>query len=130
MALNVLIVDDSAVMRSMVLKVLKMSGVPLGEVREASNGQEGLETLAEYWIDLVILDINMPVMTGDEMISRVRAIPEYIDLPMIVVSTEGSQTRIEQIIEQGVKFIHKPFSPELIRQAIQELTGVGNEQGS
>jgi two-component system chemotaxis response regulator CheY len=128
MALNVLIVDDSAVMRSMVLKVLKMSGVPLGEVREASNGQEGLEALGEHWIDLVIVDINMPVMTGEEMIDRMRRIPEYLDLPVIVVSSEGSQTRIEKLLEKGVKFIHKPFAPEAIGTAITELTGVGSEQ--
>jgi len=130
MALNVLIVDDSAVMRSMVLKALKMSAVPLGEIREASNGQEGLEALSEYWIDLVIVGINMPVMTGEEMIERVRAVPEYIDLPVIVVSTEGSHTRIEKLVEQGVKFIHKPFSPELIGAAVRDLTGVCNEQAS
>jgi two-component system chemotaxis response regulator CheY len=128
MALNVLVVDDSAVMRSMVLKVLKMSGVPLGDIREATNGQEGLEALDEYWIDLVIVDINMPVMTGEEMIDRVRSMPEYIDLPIIVVSTEGSQTRIEKLVEQGVKFVHKPFSPETIREAIKDLTGVCHEQ--
>jgi len=128
MALNVLIVDDSAVMRSMVLKVLKMSGVPLGDIREAANGQEGLEALGEHWIDLVIVDINMPVMTGEEMIDRMRRIPEFFDLPVIVVSTEGSQTRIEKLVEKGVKFIHKPFAPETIRTAITELTGVGNEQ--
>src|SRR5512136_802447 len=109
MALNVLIVDDSAVMRSMVLKVLKMSGVPLGEIHQAGNGQEGLEALGEHWIDLVIVDINIPVMTGEEMIDRMRAIPEFVDLPVIVVSTEGSQTRIEKLVEKGVKFIHKPF---------------------
>jgi two-component system chemotaxis response regulator CheY len=128
MALNVLIVDDSAVMRSMILKVLKMSGVPLGEVREAANGQEGLETLGEHWIDLVIVDINMPVMTGEEMLDHLRRIPEYLDLPVIVVSIEGSQTRIEKLIEKGVKFIHKPFAPEALRTAIRELTGVCNEQ--
>jgi len=128
MALNVLVVDDSAVMRSMVIKVLKMSGVPLGELREAANGQEGLEVLGEHWIDLVIVDINMPVMTGEEMVDRIRSIPEYLDLPVIVVSTEGSQTRIEKLIEKGVKFIHKPFAPETIREAIKDLTGVCNGQ--
>lgn len=130
MALNVLIVDDSAVMRSMILKALKMSGVALGEIREASNGREGLEALGEYWIDLVVVDINMPVMTGEEMIDRVRAIPEYKDLPVIVVSAEGSQTRIAKLVERGVKLIHKPFSPELIKEAIRDLTGACNEQAS
>jgi len=60
MALNVLIVDDSVVMRTMVLKVLRMSGVPLGEVHQAANGQEGLAALDGNWIDLVLADINMP----------------------------------------------------------------------
>ena len=68
MSLNVLVVDDSAVMRAMIIKTLRLSGLPLGEVHEAANGQEGLGTLDEHWIDLVLVDINMPVMNGEEMI--------------------------------------------------------------
>jgi len=64
--------------------------VGLGETYEAANGQEGLEKLGRHWIDLVLVDINMPVMNGEEMIAKVRENPTWSDLPIIVVSTEGS----------------------------------------
>ena len=124
MSLNVLVVDDSAVMRAMIIKTLKMTGIDLGEVVQAANGQEGLAALGERWIDLVLADINMPVMNGEEMIERMRADPETADTPVIVVSTEGSQTRVERIEEKVAKFIHKPFSPETIRAIIDGITGI------
>ena len=124
MALNVLIVDDSAVMRTMVLKVLKMSGVPLGEVYEAGDGKQGLDVLDRNWVDLVIVDINMPVMTGVEMIDRIRANPSLADLPIVVVSTEGSENRIGRLAEQGVTFVHKPFTPEILKDAVTKLVEV------
>jgi len=128
MALNVLIVDDSVVMRSMVLKVLRMSGVPLGEVYQAANGQEGLTALDGNWIDLVLADINMPVMNGEEMIEKMRSNPETSEMPVVVISSEGSQTRIERLEEEGAKFVHKPFTPETIRDVIENLIGVTHEQ--
>ncbi len=125
MALNVLIVDDSGVMRAMILKTMKMAGLPLGEVYQAGNGQEGLGALGENWIDLVIVDINMPVMNGEEMIDAMRANPEYEKTPIVVISTEGSETRIERLRQKGTRFIHKPFTPETIRDTILEITGIG-----
>ena len=124
MALNVLIVDDSGVMRAMILKTLRMTGLPLGEIFQAGNGQEGLEALNANWIDLVIADINMPVMNGEEMIDRMKERHETQDIPTVVVSTEGSETRIERLQGKGVRFVHKPFSPEIIRDTIVEITGV------
>ncbi len=125
MALNVLIVDDSKVMRSMVLKTMKMAQVPLGEVVQAGNGQEGLDALGEHWIDLVLVDINMPVMNGEEMIRRMRAAQETADIPVVVISTEGSETRIARLRKMGAAFVHKPFTPEEIRDTIYRLTGMG-----
>lgn len=125
MALNVLIVDDSATMRAMVIKTLQMSGAPLGKVLQASDGQAGLDVLASEPVDVVLVDINMPVMNGMEMIERMRATPALAALPVIVVSTESSQTRIDQVQSKGVAFIHKPFTPERVWQVIQEVTGVG-----
>lgn len=124
MALNVLIVDDSGVMRAMILKTLRMTGLPLGEIFQAGNGQEGLEALNANWVDLVIADINMPVMNGEEMIDRMKEQNETRDIPTVVVSTEGSETRIERLQGKGVQFVHKPFSPETIRDTIVEITGV------
>jgi len=125
MAINILIVDDSAVMRAMILKTMRMAGLPLGETYQAANGQEGLDVLNQHWIDLVIADINMPVMNGEEMIDRMQENPDMKEIPIIVVSTEGSKTRIERLQHKGVRFIHKPFSPEIIRDTVRDITGVG-----
>jgi two-component system chemotaxis response regulator CheY len=129
MGINILIVDDSSVMRSMVLKTLRMSGISLGDVYGASNGVEGLEILSRQWTDLVILDINMPVMNGEEMMIRMRENPETRDIPVIVISTEGSKTRIEGLVKMGAAFIHKPFTPEIIRDAVNQSLQTGVRHG-
>ena len=128
MSLNVLVVDDSAVMRAMICKTLKICGVPVGEIHQASNGKEGLEKLKENWLDLALVDINMPVMNGEEMIKRIRTDPQTAELPIIVVSTEGSETRIERLEQQGARFIHKPFAPETLAQTLKQLTGIDTDE--
>ena len=127
MSLNILVVDDSAVVRSMILKMLKMADVPIGEVYQAANGQEGLDVIENNWVDLVFADINMPIMNGEEMIEHIRENPENHDLPIIVVSTEGSQTRIERLQRHGARFVHKPFTAEAFAEVIKEMTGVCHE---
>jgi len=124
MSLNVLIIDDSAVMRSIVRRALTMSGVPVDQVREAANGQEGLQVLDGFVADLAFVDINMPVMNGEEFIDRVRQQPERDGLALVVVSTESSESRIESLEARGVHFLHKPFSPERLRDAVLQITGV------
>ena len=124
MAFNVLVVDDSAVMRAMIARVVRMSGVPLDALHEAGDGAEGLRQLREHWIDLVLLDVNMPVMNGEEMLRHLRADPETAHLPVIVVSTESSETRVHALEQLGVAFLHKPFAPEDLRAIILRVTGV------
>lgn len=124
MAFNVLVVDDSAVMRQMVVRTLRMSGVPLGTVFEAGNGEAGLFVLQDEWVDLLLLDINMPVMNGEEMLRRVRANPDTEQLPVIVVSTEGSEARLQALQELGASIVRKPFAPETLRDTILRVTGV------
>jgi two-component system chemotaxis response regulator CheY len=125
MGINILIVDDSSVMRAMILKTLRMSGLSLGDVYEASNGVEGLEILNMRWMDLVILDINMPVMNGEDMMIRMKANSELSDIPVIVISTEGSKTRIDGLTKMGAIFIRKPFTPEIVRDAVNQSLGAG-----
>jgi two-component system chemotaxis response regulator CheY len=123
MSLNVLIVDDSAVMRSMVLRTLQMTDLPLGDVYEAGDGQEGLAMLGDRRIDLAIVDINMPVMDGEEMIQRARENADTAGIPIMIISTEGSQTRISRLIQSGVRFVQKPFTPEILCDVVAELAG-------
>ena len=123
MAVDVLIVDDSATMRAIVAKTLKMTELPLGEIHNAANGREGLEELAEHDVDIVLVDINMPEMNGMEMLDQMRSTPEFAEIPVLVVSTEGSQTRIEELGRKGARFIQKPFTPETLKQAVEGLIG-------
>lgn len=124
MSLNVLVVDDSAVMRRMIRRTLELSGIPLGEVYEAGNGEGGLELLKVHWVDLVLLDLNMPVMDGEAMLSRLRADESLRGVKVVVISTEGSETRIQQLQPHIDGYIHKPFTPEALGAAIRTLTGV------
>lgn len=127
MAFNVLVVDDSAVMRSMVIKTLRLSGVPVGDVYQAANGEEGLDRLREHWVDLVLLDLNMPQMNGEELLAEIRSHPDTASVAVIVVSTEGSEARIRRVKELGAEFVHKPFRPEELRAIIRALTGVSDD---
>lgn len=127
MALNILVVDDSSVMRSIIIKTLKMTDLPLGDIWEAQNGEEGLRLLHEKWIDLALVDIHMPVMDGEEMIRHLRENPQYENLPVIVVSSESDPTKIEMMLRQGATFIHKPFKPETLREVVIDMTGVSYE---
>jgi two-component system, chemotaxis family, chemotaxis protein CheY len=128
MALNILVVDDSSVMRAIIIKTLRLSQLPLGEVHEATNGQEALKVLEGHWIDLALVDINMPVMNGEEMMNRLRENPATADLPVIIVSTEGSETRKEGLRQKGAGFVHKPFTPEALRDAVLRTLGGLDEQ--
>jgi two-component system chemotaxis response regulator CheY len=123
-SLNILVVDDSAVMRAMIIRTLRLSGVPVGELVEAGNGLEAVERVADHWVDLMLLDINMPVMDGQAVIERMRADPLTESLPIIVVSTERSETRVAALRALGVEFVHKPFTPEQLRDTIIRITGV------
>jgi two-component system chemotaxis response regulator CheY len=129
MSLNVLVVDDSSVMRSIITKTLRISGLPIGDVYQASNGLEGLDVLKNNWIDVALIDINMPEMNGIEMIDAIRRDEETASLPILVVSTESSETQIEALRRKGVEFIHKPFAPEILREAVSRITGVSNDDG-
>jgi len=130
MAFNVLVVDDSSVMRAMIIRTLRLSGLSMGEIHEAANGQEGLQVLEHHWIDLALVDMNMPVMNGEEMLDRVRQNPETADLRVVIISTEGSDTRIDILRRKGVGFVHKPFTPEILRETILGITGGSDEQQS
>jgi two-component system, chemotaxis family, chemotaxis protein CheY len=129
MAYNILIVDDSRTIRSVIKKTLHIAEVPVGEVFEAANGQEGLQMLKENWVDLVFADINMPVMNGIEMIEKMDSDDILQKTPVIIVSTEGSRTRIEELFKKGVRaYIRKPITPEMLRNVVHDVMGDTNAQ--
>ncbi len=124
MAFNILIIDDSKIIRSVIKKTLEISGIPVGEVLEASNGLEGLTVMRENWVDLVFADLNMPVMNGLEMLDIMAQEKLLQKTPVLICSTEGSKTRIEELFKKGVRaFIRKPITPEVLRNVVKEVMG-------
>jgi two-component system chemotaxis response regulator CheY len=124
LAYNVLLVDDSATVRAVMTKTLKLAQIDLGELFTAANGKEALVVLKEKWIDLVITDLNMPEMTGAELVDAITADPTLKSIPVVVVTTEGSVTRIEDLKQKGVRgYVRKPFTPEQIREMIIKVMG-------
>jgi len=122
--LNILIVDDSATMRSIVARVLRLAAVPVENLYFAENGERGLEILKACPVDLVMVDINMPVMDGCEMLERMKADTGLSDIPAIVVSTEGSESRISKLKSLGISaFVRKPFDRDALAGTINKLLG-------
>jgi len=96
MAFNVLIVDDSSTMRSVIKKIIKVSGFDVGTFLEAGDGVEALEVLQQDWVDLVLSDINMPNMNGLELIGKMGEDDMLKSIPVVMVTTEGSGEKIEK----------------------------------
>lgn len=124
MAYNILVVDDSETMRAVIAKTLGLSGLPVGNLYQAADGKQGIETLRREWIDLVLADINMPVLNGVGMVAEMNGDPALAGIPVIIVSTEGSATRLQELKERGVKaFLRKPFPPEELKKAVETVLG-------
>lgn len=123
MKLNVLIVDDSPIMRRMIKKTIGLSGLDIANIHEAGNGQEALDQLDKHPVNILFIDINMPVMDGLELLERVRHDPKRKSLPVFIISTESNEKRIEYIKSQNAEFLHKPFTPEDLKRKILDLAG-------
>ncbi len=120
MGLKVLLIDDSALMRKMILKALRQAPVSVGETLEASNGQEGLDALRAHSPDLVLCDWNMPVMDGLEFVRQARA---TCATPIVMLTTEGAGDKKAEAFKAGATgYVTKPFTPEKLGDAIDEAT--------
>jgi two-component system, chemotaxis family, chemotaxis protein CheY len=121
-SLNVLIVDDSATMRAMIKRAVQLSGADVASIHEAGNGREALATLETQPIDAVFTDLNMPVMSGTELLREMRA-RDWSHILRVIVSTDGSAARKMEVRDLDVRlYIDKPFAPEVIRDVLSELS--------
>lgn len=127
MAYNILIVDDSATIRAVIKRTIGMAGVPTKQLFEAANGKLALEVLKNNPIDIVFADLNMPEMGGVELTAQIRASAAWNKMPIVIVSSESMEKRIEALQAQGINgYIHKPFAPEQIRNVIEQVLKVPN----
>jgi len=117
--MRILTVDDSKTMLAMLEHTLVRAGY---EVVQAENGAEGLARLADQPVDLVITDVNMPVMDGIEFIRQVRASGANAGLPILILSTESSpEKRQLGKAAGGTGWIVKPFDPDKLVSVIQRV---------
>lgn len=125
MSCNVLIVDDSTILRTAIRKVVRLAGVEDDRIHDAGNGREALEVLETVWIDLVLLDMNMPVMDGEQFATELRKNPDLADVAIVVVSTEANRDRLQRMRDLGViDILRKPFEPEDLHRLIPKVLGV------
>jgi len=121
-AINALIVDDSSVMRKIVERLLRQAGLELSRVYEAGNGVEALGVLKESKVDLILCDINMPVMNGLEFIEQLPEVENGKGVPVVMITTEGSESHVVQALSCGAKgYIRKPFTPEQVKENVLTL---------
>jgi two-component system chemotaxis response regulator CheY len=122
MALNVLIVDDSAAIRKILQRILRQTDIQIGEILEAGNGQEALQLLADTQVGLVLSDINMPKMDGLQLLSVLKAKAEWKKVPFVMITTEGSQNKVLEAVSLGAAgYVRKPFTAEQIKEKLAGL---------
>jgi two-component system chemotaxis response regulator CheY len=119
---RILIVDDSPLLRATARRAVLHAGVPAAGVREARDGREALEQLAREPVDIVLLDINMPVMDGYQFVEEKAKNPAWAGVKVALVTTEGNRKRLERMTELGVvHYLRKPFEPEDLRELVATL---------
>lgn len=112
---RILIVDDSAMMRMIVRKSLEMAKVKAREVVEAKNGNDALKQLELQPFDIMFCDLNMPELTGDELLERLMMTGHVPIPPVVIVSSEASTERVDRLnCDRVIGVLRKPFSPEKI----------------
>jgi two-component system chemotaxis response regulator CheY len=106
----------------MVCKAVGMSGLDVGEILEAGNGKEALEVVRKTWVDIVLADINMPVMSGVEMVAEMAKSDFLATTPVVIISSEKGKERRDTMQSMGVSaYLPKPFRPEQIKQVVSGL---------
>lgn len=120
--IQVLIVDDSSVMRKIVERSLRQAGLESLVVFEAGSGVEGLEVLKTRKLDLILSDINMPSMDGLEFVRQLRIRQIAVGVPVVMITTESSEEHVKQAIEAGASgYIRKPFTADQVKQRVVPL---------
>jgi two-component system, chemotaxis family, chemotaxis protein CheY len=125
MSFRVLIVDDSPSMRAFIKRVMTLSGLEVSAHLEAGDGQEAIELLNREWVDVILTDINMPRMNGEEFVRKLSESGLLKTVPVVVVSTDATDARREHLTALGARgYLTKPFLPEALREEIERVTGV------
>jgi two-component system chemotaxis response regulator CheY len=120
MALDILIVDDSSAIRKILVRVLSQTNLSVGKIHEASDGVEAIRMLETNDVGLIMSDVNMPNMDGLQLLGNIRANQAWKHIPVIMITTEGSQAKVLEAVQLGATgYVRKPFTPEEIKVKIE-----------
>lgn len=120
--IRALVVDDSAVMRKIVERSLRQAGLESLVIFEAASGMEGLDVLRSNQVDIILSDINMPVMDGLEFVRQLRGQKLGNGVPVVMITTESSEDHVRQAIEAGATgYIRKPFTADQMKRRVLSL---------
>jgi two-component system chemotaxis response regulator CheY len=116
---NVLVVDDSAAIRKILQRVLRQTGMSIRAIHEAGDGQEALELLKSQSVDLVLTDINMPKMDGIQFLAAIKSAPQWRNIPVVMITTEGGETKVAEAVKLGAAgYVRKPFTADQIKEKL------------
>jgi len=121
-ALDILIVDNSAAIRKILQRVLRQAEISVGSVYEAGDGVAALEILEAHPVGLVLSDINLPNMDGLELLGHIKANENWRKVPVIMITTEGGVGKVKEAVELGAAgYVRKPFTAEQIKEKLMAI---------
>jgi two-component system chemotaxis response regulator CheY len=122
MELDVLVVDDSAAIRKILQRVLRQTGMAIGAIHEAGDGEEALGLLQQLKPGLILTDINMPKMDGLQFLAALKGAESWRNIPVVMITTEGGEAKVGEAVRLGAAgYVRKPFTADQIKE---KLTGL------
>jgi two-component system chemotaxis response regulator CheY len=116
---DVLVVDDSAAIRKILQRVLRQTGMAISNIYEAGDGHEALGVLNSQPVNLVLTDINMPKMDGLQLLAAIKARPDWHNLPVVMITTEGGEAKVAEALRLGAAgYVRKPFTADQIKEKL------------
>jgi two-component system chemotaxis response regulator CheY len=111
-------------MRAVLRRVIDLAGVPVETCQTACNGRAALETLRRERVDLILSDINMPEMNGEELLAELKKDEVLREIPVLVISTDATSIRMQRMLKLGAAgYVIKPFQPETLRSEVERVLG-------
>ena len=119
---RIVIADDSATARMFIKRCLQIIGLGDAEMVEAEQGKEALTAAKAEHTDLLLTDLNMPIMDGETLLKWVKASPKLMDMPVVVITSAGNPAKEQELLKLGaLKVINKPISPLALMEALSDF---------
>lgn len=125
---NILVVENDSELRKNIFESLDTVGLNIKQMIEAHNGKKALEILGSQPVDMMVTELEMPVMDGLEMLGQIRSDPTYPVVPTLVISSQENPRLLNAISKSGLGYIQKPFDGEAFREKVLSLLNRYDEQ--